>query len=198
MSQSGSSADTVAPQGARAPSVPLVVIAGALAIGASLYVSPGVSGLAGALLASVMLVIAVEDWRRFVIPNALNLLAVGLRVVDIGLERPDDFAGAMLDAVLRAIVAAGVFLAFRFAYRNLRGREGMGLGDVKLAGVAGLWLGWPSLPIALEIAALSGLAIALSWRARSRGGLGPFTKLPFGAVLAPAIWLCWLWERWGI
>jgi leader peptidase (prepilin peptidase)/N-methyltransferase len=198
VSPSGSSADTVAPQGARAPSVPLVVIAGALAVGASLYVSPGGSGLAGATLAILMLVIAVEDWRRFVIPNALNLLAVGLRIVDIGFERPDDFAGAILEAVLRAIVAAGVFLAFRFAYRNLRGREGMGLGDVKLGGVAGLWLSWPSLPIALEIAALSGLAIALSWRVRSRGGLGPFTKLPFGAVLAPAIWLCWLLERWAI
>lgn len=198
MSESGSSADAVAPQKARPLSVPLVVIAGALTVGASLYFSPGISGLAGALLASVMLVIAVEDWRRFVIPDALNLLAVALRVIDIGLERPGDFAGATSDAALRAIVAASAFLAFRFAYRNLRGREGIGLGDVKLAGVAGLWLDWPSLPIALEIAALSGLAIALSWRMRSRGGLGPFTKLPFGAVLAPAIWLCWLWERWGI
>jgi leader peptidase (prepilin peptidase) / N-methyltransferase len=83
------------------------------------------------------------------------------------------------------------FFAFRAGYRALRGVEGMGLGDVKLAAAAGMWLDWASLPIAVEIAALSALAAALC--ARLRGdGFDPRARLPFGAFFAPAIWVCWL------
>ena len=44
-------------------------------------------------------------------------------------------------------------------YRRIRGRDGIGLGDVKLAGVAGVWLDWWVLPVAIEIAALAALAV---------------------------------------
>ena len=65
----------------------------------------------------------------------------------------------------------------------------MGLGDVKLAAVAGVWLDWAFLPLVVEIAALSGLAAALY--ARLRGdGLDLKGRLPFGAFFAPAIWIC--------
>ena len=63
----------------------------------------------------------------------------------------------------------GMFFAFRAGYRSLRGREGMGLGDVKLAAVAGVWLDWTDLPIAVDIAALSALAsVLLQSRGRER------------------------------
>ena len=83
------------------------------------------------------------------------------------------------------------FLGFRAAYRALRGLEGMGLGDVKLAAVAGVWIDWAFLPLVVEIAALSGLAAALF--AHLRGdGFDLKGRLPFGAFFAPAIWICWL------
>ena len=34
------------------------------------------------------------------------------------------------------------FFALRYGYARLRGRQGLGLGDVKLAFVAGAWLDW--------------------------------------------------------
>ena len=88
-----------------------------------------------------------------------------------------------------------LFFAFRAGYRTLRGVEGMGLGDVKLAAVAGVWLDWAFLPIVVEIAALSALAAALC--ARCPGdGFDPKARLPFGAFFAPAIWICWLLTAW--
>ena len=98
--------------------------------------------------------------------------------------------------IVRAGAMAAVFLAFRFGYRRLRGREGMGLGDVKLAGVAGIWLDWPSLPNAVEIAALGALAFLAVARIRTRRAPDPLAKLPFGTFFAPAIWTCWALERW--
>jgi leader peptidase (prepilin peptidase)/N-methyltransferase len=76
----------------------------------------------------------------------------------------------------------------------VRGREGLGLGDVKLAAVAGAWLGWMSAPIAIEIAALAAIAaFAVSYFAAGRT-LDTAAKFPFGLFLAPSIWLAWLIE----
>ncbi len=94
------------------------------------------------------------------------------------LERSPEMPAPALEALIRAAAMAAVFFAFRIAYRRLRGREGMGLGDVKLAGVAGIWLDWLSLPIAVEIAALGAL-VFLAWlRIRTRRATDPLGKLP--------------------
>jgi leader peptidase (prepilin peptidase) / N-methyltransferase len=77
-------------------------------------------------------------------------------------------------------------------YSRIRGREGIGLGDVKLAGVAGVWLDWSIAPVAIEIAALAALA-AYTTRLLYKGrSVRPTNRLPFGLFFAPAIWICWL------
>jgi leader peptidase (prepilin peptidase)/N-methyltransferase len=84
-----------------------------------------------------------------------------------------------------------LFFALRVAYRRLRGREGIGLGDVKLAFVAGVWLGWTLIPVAIEIAAGAALLAYLTWRGLAKHPPEPAARLPFGLFFAPAIWLAW-------
>ena len=83
-----------------------------------------------------MLAIALIDRRQFIIPDELNAAAFLLALADARIGR-----GALLEdtasAVIRGAVLAATFLALRILYRRLRGRDGLGLGDVKLAGVAG-------------------------------------------------------------
>jgi leader peptidase (prepilin peptidase) / N-methyltransferase len=182
---------------ARSGAVDAVLIGavGAGAVWASLAAAPGWSGAAGAILAGLVLAIAVIDQRRMIIPDELNALAliVGLVAAGIGAEAAP--AIAVLHSVVRAILMFALFLGFRAGYRALRGVEGMGLGDVKLAAVAGVWLDWGFLPIVVEIATLSALAAALY--ARLRGdGFDPRARLPFGAFFAPAIWICWALAAW--
>jgi leader peptidase (prepilin peptidase)/N-methyltransferase len=170
--------------------------AGLSAVAASLYAAPGIAGLAGAGLALIMLAVAVVDWRLFVIPDELGALAVALGLGDVVFERWEDMPAPALSALIRAAVMASLFFAFRLVYRRLRGREGIGLGDVKLAGVAGIWLDWMSLPIAVDIAALAAVGFVASRGVRSHRAPDPLAKLPFGTFLAPSIWLCWLLARW--
>jgi leader peptidase (prepilin peptidase)/N-methyltransferase len=173
----------------------LIAAVGAGAILASLVAAPGWNGAAGAVLAGLMLAIAVVDHRRMIIPDELNALAfiAGLVAAAVGTEATSTVA--ILQALVRASLMFVLFFAFRAGYRTLRGVEGMGLGDVKLAAVAGVWLDWAFLPIVVEIAALSALAAALY--ARLRGdGFDPKGRLPFGAFFAPAIWICWLLVAW--
>ena len=134
------------------------------------------------MLAGLMLAIAAVDHRRMIIPDELNALAfiVGLVAAGIGTEGPSSIAilQALAQALVRASLMFVLFFAFRVVFRMLRGAEGMGFGDVKLAAVAGVWLDWAFLPVAIEIAALSALAVALYARFR-----GPWVRPESEAAL---------------
>lgn len=173
-----------------------MTVAFALAIGAlaaaSLWISPDGHGAAGALLATLMLFIARSDWRRYRVPDRLCVLAAALRGLDIVLL-PNGRLEAAAPALAGALVTSAAFYLFRASYGWIRGREGLGLGDVKLAGVAGAWVDFRLLPWVVEIAALFGLALALTRRRALRAD----SRLPFAVGFAPAIWLGWWLERLG-
>ena len=173
----------------------LIGAAGAGAVLTSIAVASGWSGAAGAVLAGLMLAIAVIDHRQMIIPDELNALAFIVGVVAAGVGTEVGPASAIAQALVRASLMFALFFGFRAGFRALRGVEGLGLGDVKLAAVAGVWLDWASLPIVVEIAALSALAAALYARLRGEG-FDPKARLPFGAFFAPAIWICWALAAW--
>jgi leader peptidase (prepilin peptidase) / N-methyltransferase len=173
----------------------LIGVVGVGAVWASFAIAPGWLGFVGSALGALTLAIAVIDRRRFIIPDQLNALAFTAGLIAAALNGEVSGAEAVTNAVLRAAVMFGIFFAFRAGYYSLRGREGMGFGDVKLAAVAGVWLDWTDLPIAVDTAALSGLAWVLCNRAI--GKEWKLTeKLPLGLFFAPAIWACWLFAVW--
>jgi leader peptidase (prepilin peptidase)/N-methyltransferase len=152
-------------------------------------------GVFGAGLALLMLAIAVADARAFIIPDELTIAALILGVLALALAPSGRFTEDLALAALRGAMLALAFLALRIGYRYLRGRQGIGLGDVKLAGVCGLWLGWLTIPIAVETAALSALAVYLVRQLALGRPARATARLPFGVFFAPAIWLAWLMEE---
>ena len=167
-----------------------LAVAGVLLV--SFAVAPGVEGALGGALGLLMLGIASVDARRFVVPNVLSAGGFALGLIHAAVVSPDSSFEGTLMALSRAAFAAGLFLLVRIAYRSLRGRDGLGLGDVKLAGAAGAWLSLPMLPISIEIAAVTALA-AYVFRQRKRVRvLRAAGRIPFGAFFAPAIWLGWM------
>jgi leader peptidase (prepilin peptidase)/N-methyltransferase len=170
----------------------IVVVLGIAAVATSVVLVPGIRGVLGAGLALVMLAIAVIDARRFIIPNGLNAAAFALALVSAALAEPQAMSEAVLFACLRGAALALLFLGLRILYARLRDREGVGLGDVKLAAVAGAWLGWLMIPVAVEIAALAALSIYFLRSLVRKRPLRAAGLLPFGLFLAPTIWLCWL------
>lgn len=159
---------------------------------ASLAATPGAAGLLGAALGLLMLAIAVIDARAFLIPDELNFVALALAFVQAASLGEPGPAEAVLLAALRAGALALTFLAVRVSYRWWRGRQGLGLGDVKLAAVAGAWLDWMLMPVAIEIAALAALGFYLARHLVTGRPLSRTTRLPFGLFLAPSIWCAWL------
>ena len=169
-----------------------VLIAWAASIAASLILFPNAQGAIGGGLAVLMIAIAIVDARRFIIPDELTVAALALGFLHAAIQATDLVMEALASAALRGAVMAFAFLSLRVLYKRIRGREGIGLGDVKLAGVAGVWLDWSMAPVAIEIAAFAALA-AYAMRLVSKGRSVRWTsRLPFGLFFAPAIWIAWL------
>jgi leader peptidase (prepilin peptidase)/N-methyltransferase len=144
-------------------------------------------GAVGALLALIDL-----DVRR--LPNALTLPSYPVAIVLLGLAALIDHD---MGALSRALLGGLALLAF-YALLAFINPGGMGMGDVKLAGVLGLYLGWLGWGVLLAGAFLAfllggviGLGLVLARRAnrKSRIPFGPFMLL--GALVA-IVWGDWL------
>ena len=154
---------------------PLVEALCAVAAVAVVLTSDGTRELLlGLALTAVLVPAALIDLDHRLIPNALTL-AGAVAAIAIGVAT--DPAGVP-EQLLAGAAAGGFLLAAALARPG-----GMGMGDVKLAAVLGLFLGW-QVGVALLVALLTGTIVGLGVIARRGVTEGRRTALPFGPFLA--------------
>ncbi|WP_223153961.1 prepilin peptidase [Bradyrhizobium japonicum] len=137
-SATAGSATITTDQAAPEETGPALALSIALPLGvfASLITVPGAEGLYGAYLAALILAIAANDARYYLIPNELTAAAFALALLRAGAFAPDIGVAALLGrwpARPPWRCRSRSLMAF---YRRWRGR--VGLGDVKLAAVCGV------------------------------------------------------------
>lgn len=138
------------------------------------------------LICSALVLMGIMAWsdaRSFRLPLGSNIifLIAGMAIghLAFGISASDALIGAGAGYLGLAAVAA--------AYRNVRGREGLGGGDPILLGGIGAWLGWQVLPTILLFAALLGLAYAVVQRLfRPRRTAWQVQRIPLGTCLIGA------------
>jgi leader peptidase (prepilin peptidase) / N-methyltransferase len=146
----------------------------ALCVGAVLAHPTGVRLVLGILTVLVLVPAALIDLEHRIIPNRLTAAGAVLALA----------AGTALDPagepqrLIAAAAAGGLLLVAALAYPG-----GMGMGDVKLAGVMGLLLG-RAVAAALVIALLAGVIVGMLVIARKGAQEGRKTAIPFGPFLA--------------
>lgn len=147
-----------------------------------------------ALLFFMMAIIVLTDLRGFTIPDLLSLPAIPLGLLANAILAPAvDAYAALADGLAGAIIGAGTLYLLRAAYFRFRGVEGMGLGDVKLAAVAGAWLGPGGLAPACLLACVAAfIGIGLTAALRGREQIHARLAIPFGSFIAPAIFVMWM------
>jgi leader peptidase (prepilin peptidase)/N-methyltransferase len=101
-----------------------------------------------ALLATVFIDI---DFR--IIPDRFSIggWVVGL-LFALAIPNP-----GIVSAVMGSIFGAGLFWLMAWAYEKWKGIEGLGLGDVKMMGWIGAWLGFSSVPMVVLLASVTGM-----------------------------------------
>jgi leader peptidase (prepilin peptidase)/N-methyltransferase len=127
----------------------------------------------GLVFVAVLAAITLTDLERRVIPNAILLAG---SVIGVGIVAATD--PSSLPERAAAAVGGGAFLLlFALAYPR-----GMGMGDVKLAAVMGLFLGVsivPALFVGIALGALVGLGLVARYGSAARKH-----AVPFGPFLA--------------
>lgn len=161
---------------------------------ASLVAAHGMEGVLGALLGVSMVAIAVSDFRRYIIPDELTGATMALAVLRAALWGSNAGWQTVSWTIVSASLVALPLIVLGLVYRWWRGRDGFGLGDIKLAAVAGAWLDIVTVLVVIELAALAALAAYLFTAGFRKQRLAKTAFLPFGSFLAPAIWIGWLVE----
>jgi len=161
------------------------------------WIYPGIELLTGLLMAAVfyrfgfsweclifsivvaaLVIITVIDIEHQIIPDVLTLPGIPLCLA------AGTYLNGFWDSLLGLLVGGGMFYLIAVGYLKLRGKEGMGGGDIKYIAAAGALVGWVQVLFIIFIAALTGGIF---------GGIGMsvrkldfLSRIPFGPFLALA------------
>jgi leader peptidase (prepilin peptidase)/N-methyltransferase len=164
------------------------------------YLAFGLSAeaLKWAIFAALLVVLTITDLRERILPDKVNFVGLGLglllslftRPVDgtalwlanhIFAYPPPEAAISFADALIGAGAASGLLWLVAEGYFRARGREGMGLGDVKMMAMAGAFLGLQRALLTILLGSLLGSLIGIAVIAIGRKGRD--FELPFGTFL---------------
>jgi leader peptidase (prepilin peptidase)/N-methyltransferase len=144
--------------------------------------------LASTILGALMIAGAEVDTRTYLLPDTVTWSAIALGILAASALNPFQPWLSAGVAVARAAATASALFLLRWGYGRIRGREGLGFGDVKLAAAVGAWLPLASIPVCFALATCAALVAVLFARLRGES-IEATAKLPFGAFLCPALWL---------
>ena len=133
------------------------------------------------MLSISFLIIFFIDFEHFIIPNVLTfpMMIVGfLKSFDPNL--PSLFPN-YINSLIGGLFGYGVIWSIIYFYKQLRKKEGMGLGDAKLLAVVGFWFGWISIPFVLFLSSV----LALLWVAPDliKKSKKLTSQIPFGPYI---------------
>ena len=128
----------------------------------------------GLIFVTLLVTVALIDLEHRIIPNRLLAPAAVIAVAILALGAP----GRLPEHLIAGAAAGAFFLLAALAYPR-----GMGMGDVKLAAVMGLYLG-AAVAAALLVGLLAGTVVGVAIMVRKGAAAGRKTAVPFGPFLA--------------
>jgi leader peptidase (prepilin peptidase)/N-methyltransferase len=151
-----------------------------------------------AAFSAIMVVLVFTDLRERILPDVVNFTGLAIGLLFSLFSKPTDGTAlwianhlfdyppptpvlSLVDAILGAAVGGGLLWLVSEAYFKLRGREGMGLGDVKMMLMAGAFLGAKRTLLTILAGSLLGsvLGVAIILARRKDADY----ELPFGTFL---------------
>ncbi|MDI6791287.1 MAG: prepilin peptidase [bacterium] len=132
---------------------------------------------------SALIAITFIDLEHFLILDKITYpsIIIGLLATKIPGQTPD-WQISFWPALIGMVVGGGAIYFLLVISPFIFGKEGMGGGDVKLAALMGVFLGWQKVFLALFFGAAIGSVVGLSLIGLGRAKRGEY--IPFGPFLA--------------
>ena len=133
-------------------------------------------------LSIFFIIIFFIDLKHFIIPNELTfpLMFIGfVKSFDPNLNQ--SLFPNYINSLIGGLFGYSIIWSIIFFYKNLRKKEGMGLGDAKLFAVIGFWFGWFSIPFTIFISSLVALIYSIPSLIKKTRDMS--TQIPFGPFI---------------
>ena len=147
--------------------------------------------ICSAVALSCLTVAFFSDLETMIVPDSMTIgtALAGLGLLIYGsLGKPTD--ASPLDRAIGAVAGLVFFGALYFGFLLVKKKEGLGFGDVKLAGAMGLLLGWKNLLLSLIFASLSACVAAIVRRIKARKTGEEEKEFPFAPYLTASAAIC--------
>jgi len=138
------------------------------------------------ILVAALIVITFIDLDVRIVPDVISLPGIGMGLLSsiVQYQWPIGHLSNLpspISSLFGIIIGGGSLLLVAWTYQFFTGIEGMGGGDIKLLAMIGAFLGWPSIPVTLFVASLSGSVVGLVFMLRK--GVDSKYALPFAPFL---------------
>lgn len=104
-----------------------------------------------------LIIVSFIDLGHQIIPDIISLPGILVGLATISVFKLNGISWK--DSLIGIIVGGGSLLLISILFEWLRGKEGMGMGDVKLLAMIGAWMGYLALPYIVLISSLAGILI---------------------------------------
>ena len=133
------------------------------------------------ILSLSFLIIFFIDFKHYIIPNVLTFSMMFLGFIKSFIPNLNPIFPNYINSLIGGIFGYGIIWSIIFFYKQVRKKEGMGLGDAKLLSAIGFWFGWFSIPFVIFLSSLIALlSVAPSLINKSKKFS---SQIPFGPYI---------------
>ena len=133
------------------------------------------------ILSLSFLIIFFIDLKHFIIPNSITFSMIALGFIKSFDPNLNSIFPNYINSLIGGLFGYGVIFSIIFFYKQIRKKEGMGLGDAKLLAVIGFWFGWIAIPFVLFLSSIFALVSVIPDLIKKNKKMT--SQIPFGPYI---------------
>ena len=133
------------------------------------------------VLSLSFIIIFFIDLKHFIIPNEITFSMMALGFIKSFDPNLNSLFPNYINSLIGGLLGYGIIWSIIFFYKQVRKKEGMGLGDAKLFGVIGFWFGWLAIPFIIFLSSIIALLSVVPSLLKNSRTMS--SQIPFGPYI---------------
>ena len=133
------------------------------------------------ILSLSFIIIFFIDLKHFIIPNEITFSMMLLGFIKSFDPNLNPLFPNYINSLIGGLLGYGIIWSIIYFYKQLRKKEGMGLGDAKLFAVIGFWFGWLAIPFIIFLSSVIALLSVVPSLLKNSKSMS--SQIPFGPYI---------------
>jgi len=133
------------------------------------------------ILSLSFIIIFFIDLKHFIIPNEITFSMMALGFFKSFDPNLNSIFPNYINSLIGGLLGYGIICSIIYFYKQVRKKEGMGLGDAKLFAVVGFWFGWLAIPFIIFLSSIIALLSVVPSLLKNSRTMS--SQIPFGPYI---------------